>query len=190
MSTRVLVVVYLAERTDVTVITCPRGELLTNGIKQANLGADLSNSEVRTFHAWTESLLPVRDAFITLRYLDGAITPTKVEVYCLMLRDLRIQEPRSIRLYSSNTNSVYPETEIRGVESPILTVVNSGITNISSTDRNGANTTSSNFEYQKYTMTIPENEWIPLQYLRILLDINKHNNCLFVNEALRRSLSW
>ena len=100
-----------------------------------------------------------------------------------MLRDLRIQEPRSIRLYSSITNSVYPETEIRGVESPILTVVNSGITNISSTDRNGANTTSSNYEYQKYTMTIPENEWISLQYLRILLDINRHNNWLFVNEV-------
>ena len=32
--------------TDVTVIPCPRGELLTDGIKQANLGADLSKSEV------------------------------------------------------------------------------------------------------------------------------------------------
>ena len=161
-----------------TVITCPHGELLTDGIKEANLGSSLSSAEIGNFYTWRERLLPVRDAFITLRFLERAITPTRVEVYCLELRDLGIREPHDIRLYSSNTNSIYPETEIRGVDSSD-TLVKSGSTILNSS--NDDDVTPSDYEYQKYTLTIPEDERILLQYLRISLEF-EGDNWMFVNE--------
>jgi len=170
---------------DETVITCPQGELLTDGIKQANLGFSLSDTDIGTFHIWRERR--VMSAFITLRFLDQAITPTRVEVYCLVLQDLRIREPQNIRLHSSSANSIYPETEIRGVDSSVFTVVDSGTTIISRTssdeeeeDENTPDITFSNYEYRKYSLTIPEVEQVSLQYLRISLDVN---NWLFVNEV-------
>ena len=169
-----------------TIITCPQGELLTDGIKEANLGFRLSSTEIETFYTWRETLLPVKDVFITLRFLDRAITPTRVEVYCLVLQDLRVREPKNIRLYSSNTNSIYPETEIRGVDSSD-TLVDSGrtilsISNGGDDDDDDDDVTASNYEYQKYTLTIPEDERILLQYLRISLDFEA-DNWMFINEV-------
>jgi len=140
------------------VIICPRGELLTDGRKQENLGLYLSDTEVGTLYTWRERLLPVRNAFTTLRFLDGPIVPTRVEVYCLALPDLRVQKPRNIKLFSSNTNSIYPETENRAVDSSVL--VNSGMTVVNTTS-----STFSYYEYQKYTLAIPEDEQTSLQYL-------------------------
>ena len=169
--------------TDVTVITCPQSELLTDGGKQANLGIHLSSHEIRNFYAWREKLLPVKDAFITLRFLDGAITPTRVELYYLVLRDLRILRPKNIRLYASNTNSIYPEAEIRGVDDSVYTVVNSGRTiTSSSTGEDDTSVTVSYYEYQKYTLLIPEDEQTCLKYLRISLDF-EGGNWMFVNEV-------
>ena len=168
-----------------TVITCPQEEPLTDGIKQANLGLSLSSTEIRTFYIWRERLLPVKDAFITLRFSDGAITLTKVEVYCLVLQDLRIREPKNIELYSSRINSIYPDTKIRGVGSSEFTVVNSGRTFIFSSnggDDDDTSVTVSYYEYRKYSLVIPEDEQISLRYLRISLDF-EGRNWMFVNEV-------
>ena len=177
--------------TDETVIICPRGELLTDGRKQANLRLRLSDTEVRTFYTWRERFLPVKNAFTTLRFLDGPIVPTRVEVYCLALPDLRVQKPRNIKLFSSNTNSIYPETEIRAVDSSVL--VNSGVTIVSTPSSNGGDddddddnggprVTFSSYEYQKYTLAIPEDEQVSLKYLRISLEF-EGDNWIFVNEV-------
>jgi len=178
--------------TDETVIICPRGELLTDGRKHANLGLRLSDTEVGTFYTWRERLLPVRNAFTTLRFLDGPIVPTRVEVYCLVLPDLKVQKPRNVRLFSSNTNSIYPETEIRTVVSSVL--VNSGVTIVSTTSSNGGDdddddddnggprVTFSSYEYQKYTLAIPEDEQVSLKYLRISLEF-EGDNWIFINEV-------
>ena len=174
--------------TDETVIICPRGELLTDGRKHANLGLRLSDTEVGRFYTWRERMLPVRNAFTTLRFLDGPIVPTRVEVYCLALPDLKVQKPRNVRLFSSNTNSIYPETEIRTVVSSVL--VNSGVTIVSTTSSNGGDdddnggprVTFSSYEYQKYTLAIPEDEQVSLQHLRISLEFDG-DNWIFVNEV-------
>ena len=175
--------------TDRTVITCPQGELLTDGIRQTNLGFRLTDTEVQTFYTWREGLLPVRDAFITLRFLDGPIVPTRVEVYCLILLDLRIQAPQNIRLFLSNINSVFPEAEITGVDSSVFTVVNSGRIIISrrnadddDDDDDDDDVTRSYFEYRKYTLTIPENERNLSKYLRTSLDF-EGDNWIFINEV-------
>jgi len=165
-----------------TVITCPQGELLTDGIKQINLGFYLSSAEIKTFNTWRKRLLPDKDAFITLRYLDREIQPTRVEVYCIMLQDLRIREPKNIRLYSSNTNTLYPESEIKGVDDSVYTVENSGKTFIISSNGDGSSVTVSYYEYRKYSLVIPEDEQISLQYLRISLEF-EGGNWLFVSEV-------
>ena len=165
-------------------ITCPQGELLTDGIKQANLRFRLFDTEIGNFHIWRERR--VMGAFITLRFLDQAIIPTRVEVYCLVLQDLRIREPQRITLHSSSTNSIYPETEIRGVDSSVFTVVDSGRTLISRTssdeeeDENTSDFRFSDYEYRNYSLTIPEVEQVSLQYLRISVDVD---SWLFVNEV-------
>ena len=173
--------------TDETVIICPQGELLTDGIKQANLGFRLTDTEVQTFYTWRERLLPVSDALITLRFLDGPIVPTRVEVYCLVLPDLRMQAPQNIRLFLSNINSIFPEAEITGVDSSVFTVVNSGRTIISrrngdDEDDDDDDVTTSYYEYRKYTLTIPENERNLSKYLRTSLDF-EGDNWMFVNEV-------
>jgi len=169
-----------------TVITCPQGELLTDGIKQANFRFRLSDQAIETFHIWRERLQP---AFITLGFSDETVTPIRVEVYCLVLQDLKIREPKNIRLYSSSTDSIYPETEIRSVDSSRFTVVNSGtiITSFNfnededeDEDNNGAGVTLSNYEYRNYNVTITEEQQFSLKYLRISLDVD---NWLFINEV-------
>ena len=171
-----------------TVITCPQGELLTDGIKQANLGFSLASTEIEAFYTWREKLLPTTDTFITLRFLDEPITPTRVEVYCLTLQDLRIRAPRNIRLYLSSTNSVFPETEIRGVDSSVFTVLISDTTIIRNSngddddDDDADDAVARYYEYRKYTLTIPKDEQISSQYLRISLDFEV-DNWIFVNEV-------
>jgi len=174
-----------------TVITCPQGELLTDGIKQASLGFNLASTEIEAFYTWREKLLPTMDTFITLRFLDEAITPTRVNVYCLILQDLRVQAPSNIMLYSSSTNSIFPETEISGVDSSVFTVVNSDRTFISNSngdddddddDDDDNDVVARYYEYRKYTLTIPKDEQISSQYLRISLDFEA-DNWIFVNEV-------
>ena len=88
------------------------------------------------------------------------LTLTRVEVYCLGLQGVRVQEPKNIRLYSSNTNSIYPETETRGVDDSVFSITNSGRTITSSStggiDNDDA-TDGSFYEIWKYTFIIPEN---------------------------------
>ena len=95
---------------------------------------------------------------------------------------MRIREPKNIRLYSSNTNTIYPETEIKGVDDSVYTVENSGKTFIISSIGDDSSVTVSYYEYRKYSLVIPEDEQISLQYLQISLDF-EGGNWLFVSEV-------
>ena len=99
---------------DETVITCPYGELLLDGITQTNLNDGITNSDIQTFYTWEEHSLPfgINDAFITLQFPNNAITPTRVDVHYLEMMELRATEPRRIRLFSSTIESIFPDDEI------------------------------------------------------------------------------
>jgi len=115
---------------DVDVITCPYGELLLDGITQTNLEDDVTDSDIQTFYTWEDNLNPLsRIAFVTLQFPNNTITPTKVVVYCLELRNLDVHEPRRINLYSSTTDSIYPDdNEIENVDDDNYVVIKSGRT--------------------------------------------------------------
>ena len=138
-----------------TVLTCPYGELLLNGITQANLEDGVSDSDIRTFYTWEDRSLPT-EAFVTLQFPNNTITPTRVAIYFLEMRDLRAREPFRIRLYSSSTESIFPndDDEIRANDNQVT--IESGTTN-----------QNEDFEYIRCDLTIPEENQVPLNYLRI-----------------------
>ena len=162
------------DRSDEEVIICPNGELLLDGVTEANLEDNVTGDDIRTFYTWQEDSIPDNEAFITLQFPNNAITPTRVVVYCLVEdRDLDAREPRNIRLYPSTSNDIFPdEGEIRDVDENNYTVITSG-------------TTSENedYAYRKYDLIIPENRQVSLNYLRISLDFEGMNNWLFISEV-------
>ena len=99
---------------DADVITCPYGELLLDGIIEVNLEDDVTDSDIQSFYTWEEELIPTNEAFITLQF-PKTIKPTRVVIYCVESRDLRVRSPKEIRLYSSITDnySIYPADEIQ-----------------------------------------------------------------------------
>ena len=145
---------------DVTVVTCPYGELLLNGITQANLEDGVTDSDIRNFYTWEDQSLPmgINDAFVTLQFPDNAITPTKVVVYCLEMSDLRATEPNRIRLYSSTTESIYPDDQIDFDSNTVII-------------ESGRTSDNDNFMYIRYDLTIPEDSRVSLNYLRIEFDL-------------------
>ena len=152
-------------------VICPNGELLLDGIIETNLEDNVVDSDIRTFYTWEESSIPDNEAFITLQYPNSAITPTRVVVYCLELRDLNAREPRAIRLYSSTTDSIFPDDEIRDVNDNSFTVIRSGITS-----------ENDEYEYRRYDLIIPQNRQVSLNYLRISLDF-EGMNWMFISEV-------
>ena len=153
------------------VIICPNGELLLDGVTETNLEDDVTDSDIRFFYTWRERSIPLNDAFITLQFPGEPITPTKVVVYCLELRDLQVRDPRAIRLYSSTTESTFPDDEIRDVDDNDFEVVNSGRT-----------AQNDDYEYRKYNLIIPENRQVALNYIRILLDFERRD-WIFISEV-------
>ena len=152
-------------------VICPNGELLLDGITETNLEDNVVDSDIRTFYTWEERSIPGNEAFITLQFPNSAITPTRVVVYCLELRDLRAREPRAIRLYSSTTDSIFPNTEIRDVDDNNFVVTSSG--------RTSAN---DDYEYRRYDLIIPENRQVSLNYLRMSLDFER-GSWVFISEV-------
>ena len=133
---------------DADVITCPYGELLLDGITQNPLS---------------------RTAFVTLQF-PNTITPTKVVVYCLRLRNLDVREPYSIRLYSSTTASIFPDDDrIRDVNDNNFEIIMSGRTS-----------QNDEYEYRRYNLIIPVYRQVSLNYLRIEL---RFLDWLFISEV-------
>ena len=160
---------------DEDVIICPKGELLLDGVTDVNLedGNAVTDSDIRTFYTWEEDSLPINEAFVTLQFPNSAITPSRVVVYCLELQDIRARGPRRIRLYSSTTQSIFPDgNDIPVVDDESFMVVESG--------RTPAN---DEYEHRRYNIIIPENERVALNYLRISLDFEGRDNWLFISEV-------
>ena len=65
------------KRSDREVITCPHGELLLDGVTQADLedGVEVTNSDIQTFYTWQEDALSVKITLVTLHFPNSAITP-------------------------------------------------------------------------------------------------------------------
>ena len=152
------------------VIICPYGELLLDGVTETNLEDDVTDSDIRVFYTWKERSIPLKDAFITLQFPSEPITPTKVVVYYLELRGLKVREPRAIRLYSSTTERIFPDDEIRDLDDSVFTI-NTGIT-----------AQDDQYEYRRYNLIIPENRQVSLNYLRISLDFER-GSWVFISEV-------
>ena len=153
------------------VVICPNGELLLDGVIEANLEDNVVDDEdIQYFYTWRESSIPDNRAFITLQFPDAAVTPTKVVVYFLELRDLDVREPRNIRLYSSITESIFPDDEIRNVDENVDIIMNGIIAN---NDR---------YEYGRIDLIIPQSRQVSLKYLRISLDF-EGTNWIFISEV-------
>lgn len=154
-----MVSTHRIEGSDREVITCPNGELLLDGVTQVDLedGVEVTNSDIQTFYTWQEDALSVKNALITLHFPNSAITPTKVVVYCLELRGLRVREPHGIKLYSSTTESIFPDDEIQDVDDNNDVVIRSGET-----------AENDDYEYRRYDLIIQENRQV--NYLHISLD--------------------
>ena len=152
-------------------ITCPYGELLLDGITQANLQDGVTNSDIQTFYTFEDHSLPmgINEAFVTLQFPNNEITPTKVSVYYLIMRDLRATEPQRIRLYSSTTESVFPDVDIRTNDDEV--VISSGTT-----------PGNDDYEYIRQDLTISEDRQVALNYLRISLQFDPMTDWVFISE--------
>ena len=142
-----------------------------DGITQTNLEDDVTDSDIQTFYTWDDRSIPSNRAFVTLQFTNNPIIPTRVVVYCLELWDLDVHGPREIRLYSSTTDSIFPNDEIQNVNDDNYVVIKSG-----STSQNDA------YEYRRYDLIIPLLSQISLNYLCIELDF-EGTNWLFISEV-------
>ena len=157
---------------DLTVVTCPYGELLLNGVTRVNLEDGVSDSDIRTFYTWEDMSLPmgINEAFVTLQFPNSTITPTRVALYFLEMRELRATEPQRVRLYSSTTASIFPEDDIRAND--IQVTIESGTTN-----------QNDDYEYIRYDLTIAEEDQVPLNYLRMELNFDPMTDWVFISEV-------
>ena len=157
------------------VITCPYGELLLDGITQTNLDDGITNSDIQTFYTWEDHSFPlgINDAFITLQFPTNAVTPTRVEVYYLEMRELRATEPQHITLYSSTTESIFPDIEIRNTDDEVVVV------------KSGTTPENDDYEYKRHIITFREDRPppAPLNYLRISLEFNLFVDWIFISEV-------
>ena len=157
-----------------TVLACLYGELLLNGVTQANLDDGVTNSDIRTFYTWERDSIPINRAFVTLQFPNNTITPTKVVVYCLEMMQLQATEPGRIRLYSSTTESIYP------VENEIDLDNNDIVTEDVKCGRTSGN---DNYKYIRYNITIPQEIRVPLNYLRIEFELGGMVDWIFISEV-------
>ena len=154
---------------DEDVIICPYGELLLDSQTQINLqGATITDNHIRFFYTWDDNSVPRMEAFVTLQFPGEAITPTRIVVYFLNLMDLRAREPRDITLFSSTTESIYPEDEIQ--VDKVITEISSGLT-----------AQDEDYVYKKYEIRIPENRRVSMNYARLSMDF-EGMNWMFISE--------
>ena len=172
------------ESESMNILTCPNGELLLDKVTQANLGIWVSDEDIQLFNTWSESTIQLNEAFITLQFLNN-ITVTRLVVYCLVLQDLKVREPKKFRLFSSTMDSVFPTTEIKGIDT-VFTMTSSGSTTIrrmnNNDDDDDDGLTFSTYEYRKYNLIIPEDRQVSLNSLRISMDF-EGDNWIFISEV-------
>ena len=165
----------MLDNDDAIVITCPYGELLLDGITQTNLDDGITNSNIQTFYTWEDHSFPmgINDAFVTLQFPTNAITPTRVEVYYLEMMELRATEPQRITLYSSTTESIFPDIEIRDTDDEVVVV------------KSGTTTENDDYEYKRHIITFREDRPppAPLNYLRISLEFDPMVDWVFISEV-------
>ena len=155
-------------------ITCPYGELLLDGITQTNLDDGITNSDIQTFYTWEDHSFPmgINDAFVTLQFPTNAITPTRVVVYYLEMMELRATEPHRITLYSSTTESIFPDTEIRDTDDEVVVV------------KSGTTPENDDYMYKRHNITFREDRPPePLNYLRISLEFDPMVDWIFISEV-------
>ena len=152
------------------VIICPYGELLLDNEIQISLqDATITKDFIRFFYTWQDNSVPIMEAFVTLQFPGEPIIPSKIVVYCLEMLELRAREPREITLYSSTTENIYPENEIRVDE--MITEISSGIT-----------ADNDDYVYKRYEILIPLNRSVSMNYARISLGFDAMN-WIFISEV-------
>ena len=174
----------------VPIINCSRGEgVLLDGLTQPNINRRLTDEAIQAFGTWTDRLSTLNHTFITLQFSDEPIIARAV-VYCLVLQDLKIREPKKFQLFSSTTETVYPVTEIMDVNDPEFTMPSTGRTIVRRSgdddndddDYDDDDIIYSNYEYRKYEISIPRDRQVPLNFLRISMDF-KGDNWIFISEV-------
>ena len=175
---------------DITNCSSEEGVLIDR-TTQPNINSELTDEAIQAFNTWTEAPSGPNHTFITLQFSNKIIL-TRVLVYCLILQDLKIREPKKFSLFSSTAESIYPTVEIEGIEDPAIMVLRTGSTNIrlksggdgGNNDNNNKNDNyaSSNYEYRKYNLKIPRDGQIPLNFIRISMDF-EGDNWIFVSEV-------
>ena len=177
------------ESESMNTLTCPSGQLLLDQVTQANLRFTVRDGDIQLFNTWSESTIQLNEAFITLQFLNN-ITVTRLVVYCLVLQDLKVREPKRFRLFSSTMDSVFPTTEIKGIDTE-FTVTSSGSTTIRRMNNDGDDddddddddgVISTTYEYIKYDLIIPEDRQVSLNSLRISMDF-EGDNWIFISEV-------
>ena len=155
---------------DQNVITCPYGELLLDGITQTDLEDDVTNKDIQTFYTWNHASVPDAKTFVTLQF-PNTITPSKVAVHCLRLNNLNVSNPSRIRLFSSNTTTIFPNKRIPSVDHD-KDVVN----------KSGRTSENDEYEYRRYDLKIPKQSQVPLNTLRVLLKV-RQSSWMFISEV-------
>ena len=172
------------ESESMSILTCPSGELLLDQVTEANLRFTVRDRDIQLFNTWSENTISLKEGFITLQFLNNTIV-TRLVVYCLVLRDLKVREPKRFKLFLSTMDSVFPTTEIQGIDT-VFTMTSSGSTTIrrmnnnDDDDENGF--TLSTYEYRKYDLIIPEDRQVSLNSLRISMDF-EGDNWIFISEV-------
>ena len=174
--------IEVIESENMNLITCPSGELLLDQVTQPNLFFVVSDGDIQSFNTWSKNTIPLKQAFITLQFLN-TITVTRLVVYCLVLEDLKVREPKTIRLFLSTIESTFPSIEIKKVDT-VFTVMSSGRTTIepiNNDDEDGSGVVYSTYEYRKYDLVIRNDQQTPLRSLRIEMDFEK--DWIFISEV-------
>ena len=177
--------IEVIESENTSLITCPSGELLLDQVMQPNLSFVVSDGDIQLFNIWSKSTIPLKRAFITLQFLNSVIV-TRLVMYCLILEDLKVREPKNIRLFLSNMESTFPTIKIKADTD--FTVTSSGRTTIQRMNNGDNNDDDDNgvihstYEYGKYDLVIPNDQQTLLRSLRISMEF-EGDNWIFISEV-------
>ena len=178
--------IEVIESENTNLITCPSGELLLDRVTQPTLFFVVSDGDIQSFNTWRKNTIPLKRAFITLQFFNTIIV-TRLVVYCLVLEDLKVREPKNIRLYFSTTESTFPSIEIKKVDTT-FTVTSSGritiqrMNNGDDDDDDDNGVIYSTYEHGKYDLVIRNDQQTSLRSLRIEMDF-EGDNWIFISEV-------
>jgi len=138
----------------VNIVNCSSKGVLFYQVTQPDISNAVTSEDIQAFNTWNDKEVSLNNAFITLQFTNNIVI-TRTVVYYLVPRDLKVREPKGIELFSSTTESIYPITEIKGVQDSVFTMLSTGMTNIQRNSDDDDDVISSNYEYRKYNLTIP-----------------------------------